>query len=68
MSGPQFLGLSDPLVGKEIAKLPGYVLCRQMQGADTQVTETRAPAPPGRVTRAGRRKLATTSSLQRPQR
>jgi len=31
VSGPQFLGLSDPTVAQEIAKLPGYAECRERQ-------------------------------------
>eukprot|EP00958_Prasinococcus_capsulatus_P009773 scaffold950_cov340-Prasinococcus_capsulatus_cf.AAC.6 len=31
VSGPQFLGLSDPAVAKELAKLPGYEECRALQ-------------------------------------
>ena len=30
VSGPQFLGLSSPIVAAEIAKLPGYDECREM--------------------------------------
>ena len=34
VSGPQFLGLSSPVVAREIAKLPGYHECRAaMQAA-----------------------------------
>lgn len=31
VSGPQFLGLSDSAVAKELAKLPGYDECRSLQ-------------------------------------
>lgn len=34
VSGPQFLGLSSPIVAAEIAKLPGYRECREAMNAN----------------------------------
>ena len=34
VSGPQFMGLSSPVVAQEIAKLPGYKECREAMRAE----------------------------------